>query len=74
MWPGSACVRSLKPAVYDGRMNATDIAAKFADLERHIDRRFAAVERLQYWTLGIIGSLFAALLVGAFGIIAALPD
>ncbi len=55
-------------------MNATDIAAKFADLERHIDRRFAAVERLQYWTLGIIGSLFAALLVGAFSIIAALLD
>lgn len=34
--------------------------------------RLAAVERLQYWTLGLIGGLILALLTGVFVIIASL--
>ena len=37
-----------------------------------IGARLAAVERLQYWTLGLIGGLILALLTGAFAVIAAL--
>ena len=37
-----------------------------------IGARLAAVERLQYWALGLIGGLILALLTGAFAVIAAL--
>lgn len=37
-----------------------------------IGARLAAVKRLQYWTLGLIGGLILALLTGAFAVIVAL--
>ena len=37
-----------------------------------IGARLAVIERLLYWTLGLIGGLILALLTGAFAIIASL--
>lgn len=37
-----------------------------------IGARLAAVERLQYWMLGLIGGLILALLTAAFAVITAL--
>lgn len=37
-----------------------------------IGARLAVLERLLYWTLGLIGGLILALLTGAFAIIASL--
>lgn len=53
-------------------VNLTEIAGRLASLESHIDQRFASLERLQYWTLGIVGGFFLTLLAGTFAIFAAL--
>ena len=53
-------------------ISLVDVAARLAALESHMSQRFTSVERLQYWTLGLLGGLILALLTGAFATIAAL--
>ena len=53
-------------------LTLVDVAARLSALEIQMNQRFTSVERLQYWTLGLLGGLVLALLTGAFAIIAAL--
>lgn len=53
-------------------MNLVDVGTRLAALESHMSQRFSSVERLQYWTLGLLGGLVLALLTGSFAIIATL--
>ncbi len=60
-------------------VSLADIATRLEALEARIDQRFAGIdqrfngiERLQYWTLGLVGGLVLSLLTGSFAIIATL--
>lgn len=60
-------------------VSLADIASRLDALEARmdqrfvgIDQRFASLERLQYWTLGLMGGLVLSLLTGSFAIIATL--
>ena len=53
-------------------ISLTDVGARLTALESHMNQRFSSVERLQYWTLGLLGGLVLALMTGAFAIIGAL--
>ena len=60
-------------------VSLADIAIRLEALGARIDQRFVAIdqrfnsiERLQYWTLGLVGGLVLSLLTGSFAIIATL--
>lgn len=60
-------------------VSLADIASRLDALEARmdqrfvgIDQRFTGLERLQYWTLGLLGGLVLSLRTGSFAIIATL--